>query len=63
MLKLSVKISDEGNNFLKKIAINRIKADIETKLITPSDALDLIAKYFKTNNEKYLEMIHTEVKK
>jgi len=62
MLKTSTKLSDFGKLFLNKIAINRIKADMEIKLITPSDALDIIVKYFKSNNDEYTEMIHTEVK-
>lgn len=61
--KMSVKLSDENINFLNKVGINRIKTDMETKIITPSDALLLIEKYFKLKNNSYLELIHMESKK
>lgn len=58
--KISVKLTNENINFLKRISINRIKADVETETITPSKALSLIEKYFKLNNNEYLELINME---
>lgn len=61
-LKTSVKLTDENISFLKRISINRIKADIESEIITPSTSLALVERYFKLKNEEYLELIHMEVK-
>ena len=60
--KTSVKLTNENINFLKRISINRIKTDVSIKSITPSNALFLIERYFKLNNEEYLELINMEDK-
>ena len=61
--KTSVKLTDENIIFLKRVSINRIKADIESEIITPSKVLTLIETYFKLNNDEYLELINMEIKK
>jgi len=61
--KISIKMTEENLNFLKRIAVNRIKADIETGLMTPSQSLTLIEKYFKLDNDGYVDMINLEDKK
>lgn len=63
MLQSSVKLSNEGQLFLRRLAANRVKADMELRTITPSASLDAIVKYFKSNNDEYKDMIHTEIKK
>jgi len=59
--KISTKLSEPNINFLKKLAINRIKADMEETIVSPSAALEVIVNYFKNNHDRYLEMIQTEV--
>ena len=59
--KTSVKLTNENINFLKRISINRIKTDVSTESITPSNTLFLIERYFKLNNEEYLELINMEI--
>ena len=56
------KSSEDFHNFLLKMGANRVKADME--LITmPICALpNIIVKYFKANNDRYLELIKMEYK-
>lgn len=58
--KISTKLTDENLTFLKRIALNRIKAEVATEIITPSNVIALIEKYFKLNNDEYLDMINLE---
>ena len=57
----SLKVSKNGKTFLTQIMINRIKLD-KKPLKSFSEALELIQKYFKTNNEEYLKMLKDDVK-
>ena len=57
----SLKVSKNGKTFLTQIMINRIKLD-KKPLKSFSEALELIQKYFKTNNEEYLKMLKEDVK-
>lgn len=61
--KMSVKLSDENINFLNKISINCIKSDTETKILTPSQALDRLERYNKSDNDSYIDMIRMENEK
>lgn len=56
----SIKVSNEGKEFLKQMQINRIKLDLET--LSYLECLEQIAKYFKNNNNRYIEMITGENK-
>lgn len=58
--KISTKLTAQNLNFLKRIAVNRIKSDMEIEMITPSNALVLIENYFKLNNDEYIDMINME---
>lgn len=55
--KSSVKMSDENIAFWKKLNVNCIKAEKLTEILSYSDLQEIIVKYFKANNEKYLELI------
>jgi hypothetical protein len=58
---ISTKISREGMNFLLDLEANvrlnmKIK-NLNRKKIPLSKSLEIVAKYFKANNDKYLELI------
>lgn len=53
--KESIKISSKAKEFLKQMKVNRIKLDLEP--INYSEGLEIIANYFKNNNDRYLEML------
>ncbi len=57
MSNSSVKLSDKGIAFLKKFRLNRIKANTDEEILSYADLLDVVAKYFKSNNDKYLELV------
>ncbi|MEX1382636.1 hypothetical protein [Lutibacter sp.] len=54
-----VKISSQGYTFLDKLIDNRVKFG-ENRL-NFIQTLDLIATYFKNNNDRYLEMLKTKL--
>lgn len=56
------RLSDDNLNFLKRCNTNRIKVGSETKTISYSKLLDIIEKYFKDNNDEYLNFIKWERK-
>ena len=56
-IKISIKFSEDNLSFLRRICINEAYANSKEKAMTPSKALDLIEKYFKSNNDEYKEMI------
>ena len=58
--KVPIKISKEGMDFLKKLRLNRIKADVDEEPLFHYQTIELIAKYFKLNNDRYLEMVQTK---
>jgi len=60
--KKSIKASEEFYFFLEKFAVNRVKADIDMQTISKCDSLDILVKYFKSDNNRYLELVKTEVK-
>lgn len=53
----SLKLPDEFIKFLERFEINRIKADVDTKLLSHPKASILIVKFFKLNNDAYLELV------
>lgn len=55
--KSSVKLSEAGVEFLKKFRLNRIRTKADDDILSYSDLVEVVAKYFKTNNERYLELI------
>jgi len=55
--KVPIKISENGIEFLKKLRLNRIKADIDLDPLYYYELIEVIVKYFKLNNDKYLELV------
>lgn len=60
MSNSSVKLSEEGKEFLNNFGRNRIKADTDKKVLSYADLLDVVVKYFKSSNERYLELVNME---
>jgi len=58
--KRSLRVSESFYNFVLKFGANRIKADMELQTLGICDLPDLIVKYFKLNNERYLELVKME---
>ena len=56
-LKVSIKVSELGIAFLKKLRTNRRKVDTDEEDLSYWILMEVIAKYFKTNNDRYLELI------
>jgi len=59
--KESLKVSKKAKDFISQVMINRIKLD-KTPLKSFSEAIELMQKYFKANNEEYLKMLKEDVK-
>lgn len=55
--KTSVKLSGEVTDFLKNFRKNRTKVDMDEDYLSYSRLLEIIVKYFKDNNERYLEAV------
>ena len=54
----TVKVTDDTLEFLKKIPMNRVRINLEEeKLISITESLSLIERYFKLNNNRYMELI------
>jgi hypothetical protein len=56
-LKVSVKMSDENISFWKNLNVNCIKTDQLKDIVSYSDLQEGIVKYFKLNNNRYLELV------
>ena len=59
----SVRLSDEYRDFVIRLSSNRIIIKIDKKPLTAEKVSCLIVKYFKDNNNRYLELINMENKK
>lgn len=57
--RINLKMSNVGYDFLNKIIDNRIKVGKDRLDLIKS--LDLVAKYFKENNESYIKMLSIDV--
>ena len=56
--KYPVRLTKETLEFADKINTNRIRTGVSDKAMSRADVFDkVIVKYFKSNNDKYLEMI------
>jgi len=58
--KRPIKVSDEFYNFLKKLGTNRIRVGIVDEVENLCNLPDIIVKYFKVNNDRYLELCNME---
>lgn len=56
-IKTSIKLSDVGVSFLKKFRTNRRKVDMDEEDLSYWRLMEIISKYFRNNNDKYLELI------
>ena len=63
MIKTSIKLSEKGIIFLKKFRTNRRKTDIDIEDASYWELMELIAEFFKKNNDKYLELIKLRINK
>jgi len=63
MNRYSIKLSQEGISFLKRLKTNRRKADIDEQDASYWRLIELIAKYFKLNNQEYLDLVKMEMNK
>ena len=61
--KKSIKISNEGIEFLKRLKNNRIKIDTDKEGLAYWELMDLIAKYFKVDNNSYLCLTKMKIDK
>ena len=59
--KKSMKVSLLFYDFILKFGANRVKADMELQTISICDLPDIIVKYFKSDNNRYLELVNFEV--
>ena len=58
--KISVKLSEQGLSFLQKFKTNRRKADTDEEDLAYWKLIEVIAKYFKLNNDEYLKVVNME---
>jgi len=58
--KTSIKVSDLGLSFFQKLRTNRRKADVDSADLSYWKLIEIIEKYFKNNNDKYLELVKME---
>jgi hypothetical protein len=61
MNKVTVRISGESYEFLKKFKNNRLKLDIDNLPISYPEAMDIIMKFFKNNNDQYLKIVKMRI--
>jgi hypothetical protein len=53
----SVRLGKNFKDFINKIKINRIKSDVDDCSLSSVGVANLIVKYFKLNNLRYLELL------
>lgn len=59
--KISFKITEEFYNFIKKFGNNRVMAgSMKVNDVYLYSLPDIIVKYFKLNNNRYLELVKME---
>lgn len=58
--KISVKVSDSGREFLENLSVNRRYLKVDKKQLCYHESIDIIAKFFKLNQDKYHELIQLE---
>jgi len=59
--KKTTRVSHAFYDFILKFGANRVKADMELQTQSMCDLPDIIVKYFKSNNDRYLELVNLEV--
>jgi len=61
--KISTKLSEEGQNFLKRLRNNRRKVGVDQEDLAYWQLIENIEKFFKLNNDAYIELVNMESKK
>jgi len=56
----TMKVSNEWRQFLIKLQAYRVTEETDITLTYLQELPDLIAKYFKLNNDRYLELVNLE---
>ncbi len=54
---ISIRLSEDFIKFSKKLQANRVIAEVDSISIGNPETSRLIVKYFKINNDRYLELI------
>jgi len=57
---VSLKVAEDFRSFLKNLRRNRVKADTDEVTLSYTKLTSLIVKYFKEDNDSYLELVKTE---
>ena len=60
--KRAQKISEAGLEFLDKFSRNRIKLDMDKKTLSYWVLIEIVAEYFKTNQDEYKKLVKMECK-
>jgi hypothetical protein len=58
--KKSIKVSEEFYEFIIKMGANRVRIGMEDQTLPICEIPDIILKYNKLNNDRYLELINME---
>lgn len=53
----SAQVTEDFHRFISKLIANRIISNPDEDKISKWEAYNLIVKYFKLNNDKYIELI------
>jgi len=59
--KKPLKVSSEFYNFLLRFGANRVKSNMEMQTIPLCNLPNIIVKYFKLNNDRYLELVNLKI--
>lgn len=60
--RFPMKVSPEWYEFLENFSANRVKVGMEKRTLPFSRLPDIIIKYFKLNNDRYLDLVKMEYK-
>ena len=55
-------MSNEYKDFVVRLSSNRVIIKIDKRNMSAEKISDLIVRYFKDNNDRYLELINMEIK-
>jgi len=55
-----LKVSNDFRNFIENLGANRVKVGTEKRTLPLCKLPDVLVKYFKLNNDRYLELCKLE---
>lgn len=58
--KITMRVSRDFYDFIEKVGANRVKVGIDKRTIPLCQVPDFITRYFKLNNDRYLELVNLE---